>query len=316
MSATSPLSLGPKLRAPKLHYLYIPMSDTNAKSVMDLRLRTGLGVMECKRALVESGNDVEQAIDYLRRASKIKTAKKSARVAAEGVAITSVNKERTYGIMLELNSETDFVARDANFIEFAERLATEATQRCAENTEQVMSADMQQARESLVQKVGENIQLRRVHTMRSEEGGIWDYTHSNKRIAVLTHLSGGSPETGRDIAMHIAAMTPLVVRPEEMPEALIAKEREVYAAQTANTDKPADVVEKIIAGKIGKYIAAHSVLEQAFVKQPDTTIGKWLKEHQAQIHTFMRYEVGEGTEKNTVDFATEVAQQAGLHGND
>jgi elongation factor Ts len=289
------------------------MSDISAKSVMDLRLRTGLGVMECKRALAESDNDIEQAIDYLRRSSKIKTAKKSARVAADGVALTGVNKERSYGVILELNSETDFVARDENFLAFAERLICKATESAAQSIEEVMSSDMEQERQSLIQKVGENIQLRRLHVIKGgKDELIADYTHSNKRIATLLCFSGGNTDLGRDIAMHIAASAPLVVYPEDMPEELVAKEREMYTAQAADSDKPANIVEKMVEGKVRKYLSEHSLVEQPFVKQPDTKVTQLLKDGGAKIREFMRYEVGEGTEKSTVDFAAEVAEQAGL----
>lgn len=289
------------------------MTDVSAKSVMHLRARTGLGVMECKQALEQSKNDVDQAIDYLRRASKLKTAKKSERVAAEGIVLTGVDKSGSYGVIFELNSETDFVAREKHFLDFATHIMDEALRTKEQNLETLMSGDLEEARQRLIQKVGENIRLRCMRAIEAPKGCVAGYTHSNKRIATLLGMRGGDVALAHDIAMHVAATAPTVLQPSDMPEELVAKEREIYMAQSADSNKTADIVEKIVAGKIKKYVDAASLLEQPFVKNPEQKIGALLKDAQAEVLEFVRYEVGEGMEKNDTNFVAEVAAQATSH---
>lgn len=280
---------------------------------MDLRARTGLGVMECKRALGESDNDVERAIEYLRRESKLKSAKKSARVATEGVVLSGTDEAGGYGVIFELNSETDFVARDENFLSYAKELMASALRSRPRDAGEMMDADMEGARQRLIQMVGENIELRRMQFMESDGGGLVCYTHNNRRVASLVDISDASADLARDIAMHVAAMAPLVLRIDDVPDELVEKERAIYMAQAERDDKPAQVVEKMVAGKIAKYKAECSLLAQSFVKDPKLKVEQLLAGEKARVSQFVRYELGEGADKSEVDFAAEVAAQVAQH---
>lgn len=284
-----------------------------AALVKELRERTGLGMMECKKALVETDGDIEQAIENLRKSGQAKAAKKAGRTAAEGTVI--LNEGDGYGLILEVNSETDFVAMDDNFKAFAENVAARAFElkqpEVSALLEQTYKADgeesIEQARQALVQKVGENIQVRRAVAL--EGAVIGSYVH-NSKIAVLVALTGGDQALAKDIAMHVAAANPLVAKPEELAPEVLQKEEEIYAAQAAESGKPADIVEKMVQGRMRKYKEEVSLVEQPFVKDPDQKIGALLKKAGADITGFLRIEVGEGIEKEEKDFATEVMEQA------
>lgn len=284
-----------------------------AALVKELRERTGLGMMECKKALVETEGDIDQAIENLRKSGQAKAAKKAGRTAAEGTVV--LTEGEGYGLILEVNSETDFVAMDDNFKAFAQNVATRAFElkqpEVATLLEQPYKADgeesIEQARQALVQKVGENIQVRRAVAI--EGAVVGSYVH-NAKIAVLVALSGGDEALAKDIAMHVAASNPLVAKPEELAPEVLAKEQEIYAAQAAESGKPAEIVEKMVQGRMRKYKEEVSLVEQPFVKDPDQKIGALLKKAGADITGFLRIEVGEGIEKEEKDFATEVMEQA------
>ena len=281
----------------------------SAALVKELRERTGLGLLECKKALAEAGGDIEKAIEELRKSSGMKAAKKAGRTAADGVVLARVSEDGSYGMVVEVNSETDFVARDDNFLGFANSVAAAALSARTTDVAAVMEGDLEAAREGLVQKIGENIGVRRIDAIDAGDGVVGAYVHGNNRIAVLVALQGGDQDLARDVAMHVAAVNPQVVSPDDMPQELIEKEKEIYTAQALESGKPAEIVEKMIGGRIKKFLAENSLVEQAFVKDPDTTVGKLVKAAGASVIAFIRFEVGEGIEVHKVDFAEEVAAQ-------
>lgn len=284
------------------------MSAISASLVKELRERTGLGMMECKKALVEAGGDIEKAIDDLRKSSGLKAAKKAGRTAAEGIVAIKVADDNSYGVLVEVNSETDFVARDDNFLSFVNSVVEKAF--AGKQTDvAVLAADVEEIRQALVQKIGENISVRRV--ILQEAPVVGSYVHNNNRIGVLVSISGGNAELAKDIAMHVAAVNPQVVNPEDMPEELLAKEREIFSVQARESGKPEEIIEKMIDGRINKFLAESSLVAQPFVKDPDVKVGKLLKDAGAEILSFTRFEVGEGIEREEVDFAAEVAAQVG-----
>ena len=281
----------------------------SAALVKELRERTGLGLLECKRALAAAGGDVDKAIEELRKSSGMKAAKKAGRTAADGVVITRLADDGSYGVVVEINSETDFVARDENFLGFVNKVVDAAFAGRQTDVAAVMAGELESAREALVQKIGENISVRRIKLVNAESGVVGAYVHGNKRIAVLVELKGGDQDLAKDVAMHIAAVNPQVVSPADMPEEVVAKETEIYTAQAQDSGKPAEIIEKMIGGRIKKFLAENSLTEQAFVKDPDVTIGKLVSAAGAEVASFERFEVGEGIEVEKVDFAEEVAAQ-------
>ena len=283
----------------------------SAALVKELRERTGLGLLECKKALAAAGGDIEVAIEELRKSSGMKAAKKAGRTAADGVVAIRIAADGKSGVIGEINSETDFVARDENFLGFVSQVMDKAVELQTDDVAAVAGGDVEDARQALVQKIGENISVRRIGVVSVADGVVGGYVHGNNRIAVLVELAGGDEELAKDVAMHIAAVNPAVVSPADMPEELLEKEREIYAAQAADSGKPPEIVEKMIEGRVRKYLSENSLTEQAFVKDPDTTVGKLVKAAGARIAGFTRFEVGEGIEVEKVDFAAEVAAQLG-----
>jgi elongation factor Ts len=283
----------------------------SAALVKELRERTGLGLLECKKALAAAGGDVEVAIEELRKSSGMKAAKKAGRTAADGVVAIRIAVDGKLGVIGEVNSETDFVARDENFAGFVAQVMDKAVGLQTDDVAAVAGDDIEDARQALVQKIGENISVRRIGVVSATDGVVGGYVHGNNRIAVLVELAGGDEELAKDVAMHVAAVNPAVVSPADMPEELLQKEREIYAAQAADSGKPPEIVEKMIEGRVRKYLSENSLTEQAFVKDPDTTVGKLVKAAGATIAGFTRFEVGEGIEVEKVDFAAEVAAQLG-----
>ena len=281
------------------------MAAISASMVKELRERTGLGMMECKKALVEADGDLELAIENLRKSSGMKAAKKAGRVAADGVVAVAVNAGQ--GTLVEVNSETDFVARDDNFLAFANKIVSQAAASASTDVAELMAGDLEDARSALVQKIGENITVRRIAKIDAPVVGA--YVHSNSKIGVLIGLDGGSEELAKDIAMHVAAVNPMVVNPDVDP-AIIEKEKEIFAAQAENSGKPAEIIEKMIGGRIRKYLAEISLVEQPFVKNPEQTVGQLAEAAGAMVTGMVRFEVGEGIEKEEVDFAEEVMAQA------
>jgi len=273
--------------------------------VKELRERTGLGMMDCKKALVDSEGDMEAAIENLRKSSGMKAAKKAGRIASDG--LLSIKVDGATGVIVEVNCETDFAARDENFIAFV-KTVTDKVFDLGETDVEALGLETE--RENLVQKIGENISIRRAQVFK-DEGTVVEYLHTNGRIGVMLSMQGGSEDLGKDVAMHIAAMNPTVVSSEDAPADLVAKEREIYTAQAQDSGKPPEIVEKMIDGRIRKYLAEISLMEQAFVKDSDTKIGALLKKEGAVVNRFVRYEVGEGIEKEEEDFAAEVQRQLG-----
>jgi elongation factor Ts len=283
----------------------------SAAQVKELRERTGLGLLECKKALAEASGDIEAAIETLRKSSGMKAAKKAGRTAAEGIVAIQSAPDGSLAAMVEVNSETDFVARDENFLNFVQTVVGTAFEQRSNDVTLLAGGDIEEARQALVQKIGENISVRRVVVHEASAGVVGGYVHGNNRIAVVVSLKGGNAELAKDVAMHVAAVNPQVVSPDQMAEEVVAKEREIYAAQAQESGKPAEIVEKMIDGRIRKFLSENSLTEQAFVKDPDTTVGKLVSAAGAEIIGFSRFEVGEGIEVEKVDFAAEVAAQLG-----
>jgi elongation factor Ts len=291
------------------------MAEITAAAVKELRERTGLGMMECKKALVEASGDLDTAIENLRKAGSMKAAKKASRTAAEGLVMLKISEDGSTGVMVEVNSETDFAAREDNFAAFTARVLDRVFETRETDVAALMATGLEDDRLALVQKIGENISVRRAVVIGGEGRTVGGYVHSNNKIAVLVEMTGGDQDVAREIAMHVAATNPLVVNPEDVPAEVLSKESEIYTAQAAESGKPADIVEKMVSGRLRKYIEEVSLTEQAFVKDPDMKVGKLAKQANASIKSFTRYMVGEGIEKEVVDFAAEVAAQAGLGKN-
>ena len=277
-----------------------------AQDVKELREKTGLGMMECKKALEEANGNLEEAIKNLRKSSALKAEKKASRTAVEGVITSKISdKEITF---VEVNCETDFVAKDENFINFCEetlRVAVEASSE--ENLLDEVSESMEKQRMSLVQKIGENVIIRKVKKITGEV--LDSYIHSNKKIAAGVSLDQGSPEIAKEIAMHIAASNPIVLSPEDLDESYINSEREIFRSQVEKEDKPEEIKEKMIQGKLNKQLADVSLLKQPFVKDPSKSVEEFLSESNTKISSFIRIEVGEGIEVEKKDFAEEVQSQ-------
>lgn len=282
------------------------MAAISASMVKELRERTGLGMMECKKALVEADGNLELAIENLRKSSGMKAAKKAGRVAADGVVRVAVNGSQ--GTLLEVNSETDFVARDDNFSAFADKVIAKASLAASTDVDKLMEGELEDARSALVQKIGENITVRRIEKISASVVGV--YVHSNEKIGVMIGLDGGSQELAKDIAMHVAASNPMVVNPDDVDSGVIEKEKEIFAAQAESSGKPAEIIEKMVGGRIRKFLAEISLVEQPFVKDPDQTVGQLVEAAGARVTGMVRFEVGEGIEKDEVDFAEEVMAQA------
>jgi elongation factor Ts len=286
-----------------------------AEQVKELRERTGAGMMECKKALVAASGDIEVAIEAMRKAGTAKAAKKAGRITAEGMVDAKISTDGKTAAMVEVNCETDFVGRDANFKTFTTQLAqtvlaTQVTDinELANATLTGSSQTVEQARQELINKIGENIQVRRVIVVKATDGTIGAYVHGG-RIGALVALSTNKPELAKDIAMHVAASNPQVTEPEQVPAHLIEQEKAIFMAQSAQSGKPADIIEKMVTGRISKFTNEISLTGQPFVKDPSKTVGQLLKAEQSTVTQFVRYEVGEGIEKVVEDFAEAVMAQ-------
>jgi elongation factor Ts len=277
-----------------------------ASLVKELRDRTGLGMMECKKALVESEGDIELAIDNLRKSSGLKAAKKSGRIAAEGILVTRSAADNSVVMLLEINSETDFVARDDNFLNFANKVADVAFAKGSSDVAAFMADGLEDERAALVQKIGENISVRRAVFIGGAGKVVEAYVHGG-RIAAAVELTGGTPDLAKDIAMHVAAINPQYVNVKDVPADVLAREEEVVRAQSEDSGKPPEIIEKMMVGRLKKFVAEISLSEQPFIKDPDIKVGALAKKADAEIVSFTRFEVGEGIEKEVVDFAAEVA---------
>ena len=277
-----------------------------AQDVKELREKTGLGMMECKKALEEANGNLDEAIKNLRKSSALKAEKKASRTAVEGIITSKISdKEITF---VEVNCETDFVAKDENFINFCEEALKVAVETSSnENLLDEVSESMEKQRMSLVQKIGENVIIRKVRKITGEV--LESYIHSNKKIAAGVSLDQGSPEIAKEVAMHIAASNPIVLSPEDLDESYINSEREIFRSQVEKEDKPEEIKEKMIQGKLNKQLADVSLLKQPFVKDPSKSVEAFLSESNTKISSFIRIEVGEGIEVEKKDFAEEVQSQ-------
>ncbi|MEE8059909.1 MAG: translation elongation factor Ts [Pseudomonadales bacterium] len=285
------------------------MAAISASMVKELRERTGLGMMECKKALVAASGDIDAAIEEMRKNSGMKAAKKAGRTVAEGVVAIKVAGDGSYGLVVEVNSETDFAARDENFLTFVGQVIDKAFADKQADVAILVAGELNSTREALVQKIGENIGVRRIEILNSDNGVVGSYLHSNNRIGVLVSLQGGDAELAKDVAMHIAAVNPQVVSSKDMPADVVEKEKDIIKAQPDMKGKPGAIVEKMMAGRINKFLKENSLLDQAFVKNPEVSVAQMVKDGGAEVVSFVRYEVGEGIEKEDIDFATEVAAQ-------
>ena len=283
-----------------------------ASMVKELRERTGAGMMECKRALVETNGDLEAAIEHLRKSGLAQADKKASRVAAEGQVVLASNDSNTETVMVEVNCETDFVAKDENFLNFANAVAQAALTLGSEDIDALMAVEvdgssLELARQALVSKIGENVQVRRMSRSTSD-GTIGAYVHGG-RIGLLVDLDGEDNELARDIAMHVAALNPAFVDADSVPADVLEKEKQFLISQAEESGKPADIIEKMIAGRLRKHLAEITLLGQPFVKDGDVTVAKLLDQKGASVKGFNRLAVGEGIEKKEDNFAEEVMQQ-------
>lgn len=290
--------------------------EITAALVKELRERTGSGMMECKKALVEANGDIEAAIEAMRKSGQAKAAKKAGRIAAEGLIAIKFSADNKRAALVEVNCETDFVAKDGNFSSFVEAVAQRALDSEAADVESLLGLPLHQgeettintAREALIAKIGENMSVRRFERFVTQNGNLYSYRHGS-RIGVVVELEGGNEDLGRDLCMHIAASNPVCVNSDEMPAELLVKEREIAQAQALESGKPANIMEKMVEGQMRKFLAANTLLGQPFVKNQDVTVEKLLAEQKSKVVRFRRFEVGEGIEKRQDDFAAEVMAQ-------
>lgn len=285
-----------------------------ASMVKELRERTGAGMMECKKALVAANGEIEVAIEEMRKSGAAKAAKKSGRIAAEGIVkIVSSSCGKNVSL-IEVNCETDFVAKDENFLAFTDKVANKALELGGESVDDLLAAEIdgesvETVRTALVSKIGENVQIRRIKQLNAENGVFGHYLHGAK-IGVVVNVSNDNPELAKDIAMHIAAVKPDYISEKDVPADVVAKEKDILVAQVADSGKPADIVEKMVGGRLRKFLAEITLYGQPFVKNPDMTVEKLLKSENADVVSFERMEVGEGIEKKVDNFAEEVMAQA------
>mmetsp|Transcript_9948 Transcript_9948/g.14060 ORF Transcript_9948/g.14060 Transcript_9948/m.14060 type:complete len:324 (-) Transcript_9948:81-1052(-) len=288
-------------------------AEVTAALIKELRESTGAGMMDCKKALVESDGDMSAAVDFLREKGLGKADKKASRVAAEGKIVAATAGDKS--VVVEVNCETDFVAKDANFLGFAQSVADAALGVEGEDISTLLATEVDgssidDTRQAMVSKIGENIQVRRMAAMGGEGSTTASYIHMGK-IGVLVELEGGSEELATDVAMHIAAMSPPYATADEVPQEELEKERRILTVQAADSGKPAEIVEKMVEGRIRKYLEEICLVSQSFVKSTDKTVGQLLEENGAKIKGFKRLQVGEGIEKKQEDFAAEVAAAVG-----
>ena len=273
-------------------------------NIKEVRSRTGVGFGDCKKALEDAGDDIDKAIEIIRTQSAVKAAKKADRTAAEGLLAMHVSENGDSGAMVEVNSETDFAARNERFIDFA----NEAVKWVVKHGDSEMEG-LEESREQLVQIIGENVSVRRAVRFVSQGGEVGSYLHSNDKLGALVEIRGGDAVLGKEIAMHVTAMNPMVLAADQMPEQVLRTERGIYEAQALESGKPESIVQKIVDGRVRKFLAESSLLDQPFVRDPDTKVGDLLEQAGAQCLRFIRFEVGEGVEKKDEDFAAEVAAQ-------
>ena len=286
-----------------------------AALVKELRERTGSGMMECKKALVEANGDIEVAIEEMRKSGLAKADKKAGRVTAEGIIAIEISDDAKHAVMLEVNSETDFVAKADDFVNFVNEVAQKVLAEQPADLDALKAITLasgetvEEKRQALVAKIGENIQVRRFTTLNADNGLVGAYRHG-ERIGTLVQLNGGSAELAKDLAMHVAANRPQAIAAEDLPAELLEKERDIVATQARDSGKPENIIEKMIEGRMAKFVNEISLLGQNFVKDPDVTVEKLVKDAGATVEAIAFFEVGEGIEKAEDNFAEEVMAQA------
>jgi len=278
-----------------------------ASQVKELRDMSGVGMMECKKALVETNGDIEKALDLLRANSSLKAEKKASRVAADGEVKVAQNDK--YSSLVEINSETDFAAKDSKFKEFTNDISDYLANNFVNDISKLAEI-YEEKRQSLIQSIGENIQLRRLQTIEVPSGGtIGAYIHSDGRLAALVSIDKANQELAKDLAMHVSATNPSCLNAEDIDQELLERERSIYLAQAEESGKDPAIMEKMVEGKVKRFLSEVTLVSQGFVKNPDQTIEQLLKENDASIISFARFKVGEGIEVEVKDFAAEVAEQ-------
>ena len=282
--------------------------EIKASQVKELRDMTGVAMMDCKKALVECEGDIEKALDLLRSNSALKAEKKSSRVAADGILVVSVNED--YATLVELNSETDFAAKDANFLSFGEKVKEYISKNKIFEASALKESSLEDDRKALVQTIGENIQIRRVVTLEFDSSmNIGIYIHSDSKLGSVVGTKDGNDEIAKDIAMHVSAFNPLCLSQDDIDKDVLEREKAIYQNQAQDSGKPQDIMDKMVDGKIKRFLSEVSLISQNFVKDPDITVQEYLEKGGATIVEFARLKVGEGIEVETKDFAEEVAEQ-------
>lgn len=282
--------------------------EVKASQVKELRDMTGVAMMECKKALVECDGDIEKALDLLRSNSALKAEKKASRVAADGILRTSQGDG--FVTLIEINSETDFAIKDSNFIAFTDEVHNYISAKKVDDISEFENSEIEEKRKALIQTIGENIQLRRLETLSVDSGmsaGV--YLHSDSKLGALVVVSGGDESLAKDIAMHVAAFNPLCLSQNDIDPQVLEREKAIYLVQAEESGKPQEIMEKMIEGKLNRFLSEVSLMSQGFVKDPDTSIQKLLEANNAKIESFSRLKVGEGIEVSTKSFADEVAEQ-------
>ena len=278
----------------------------SAAMVKELRERRGLGMRDCKKARAEADGDMDKAIEDLRKKSSLKAAKKAGRTAANGLLGVKVAEDGSRMAMVEVNIETDFAAKNEKFIAFVSKVA----ETLFDNGDMdAVTQSLNAERETLVQEIGENMSIRRGQLVESADGGLSYYMHGDQRRGAIVQLASKQDELGRDLAMHVVAINPMVVKSEDVSADVLEKEREIYLSQAQDSGKPEEIVVKMVQGRVKKYLAEVSLLDQPFVKDGNTKVGALVKQANTQVLQFIRYEVGEGIEVEEADFAAEVAAQ-------
>jgi elongation factor Ts len=286
-----------------------------AAQVQELRERTGAGLMDCKKALTAANGDIDAAVEIMRKSGQAKADKKAGRVAAEGIILIDISADHKSGVIVEVNCETDFVARDENFLHFSQQVVKRALEAKAKDVMQLSALPLaandantiEQTRQTLIAKIGENIQIRRLAYIEAK-GNLASYLHGG-RIGVLIDYTGGDAQLGKDLAMHIAASCPLVVSRNQVSADIIEKEKEIFSAQAQASGKPQAIIDKMIEGRISKFVDEISLVGQPFVKDPNMTVNQLLDQASAKVNSFVRYAVGEGIEKQTENFVEAVMAQ-------
>ena len=282
--------------------------EIKASQVKELRDMTGVAMMDCKKALVECEGDIEKALDLLRSNSALKAEKKSSRVAADGILVATVTE--SYATLVELNSETDFAAKDTNFLSFGKKVKDYISKNKVLDAEAFIESSLEDDRQTLVQTIGENIQLRRVETLEyTEDMNIGMYLHSDSKLGSIAVTKGGDNDMAKNIAMHVSAFNPLCLSQDDIDQDTLERERAIYQNQAQDSGKPQEIMDKMVEGKVKRFLSEVSLLSQKYVKDPDITVKGYLEKDDASIVAFVRLKVGEGIEVNTKDFAEEVAEQ-------